>query len=111
MECNNLSLEKQFWDKLQQALDILDPTNPNPTHYLFSTWYKDYGNIFHKKLQEKIPLIVYTVEGQQLLKQAIYTIEVGLDGYNNHGDIEYLSDLTALAIEHLYRELISHKEG
>ena len=110
MENNDLSLEKQFWDVLQQALNILEPTNSNPTHYLFSTWYKNYGNIFHKKLQEKIPLIVYTVEGQQLLKQAIYTLDVGLDGYINHKDAEYLCEMTSLAIEHLYHEINSHND-
>ena len=110
MESNDLSLEKQFWDKLQQTLDILDPTNPKTTHYFFSVWYKDYGNIFHKKLQEKMPLIAYSVEGQQLLKQAIYTLDVGLDGYLNHNDAEYLCEMTSLAIEHLYNEINSHND-
>ena len=105
MDTKTASLEKEFWNKLQKTINILIPTKEEPVDIIFSLWYKDYGNGFVEKLKTNLPLVIDISDKQTLLKQAIYTIDVGLDGYENHNDIGYLSDMTALAVEKLYNSV------
>lgn len=105
MKRKTVSLEEQFWNTLQQSLKILGPLEKEPANITFSVWYKEYGKCFVETLKTKLLFYASAPNGQRFLKQAIYSLDVGLDGYESHNDMEYLSDMTALAIESLYREI------
>ena len=109
MEGKAVSLEEQFWNTLQRAMDVLGPTKEEPPDLVFSMWYKNHGKDFVETLRTHLPFYADTYDGQRFLNQAVYTLDVGLDGYENHDDKEYLTEMTALAIEDLYLEVATEQ--